>query len=169
MKPWCTALLALSLLSAPLRPHVLSQPWIQMDSAFLVPHLMFWPVLGLTLLLAGVPIEIRLGRLALMAGWTLPLLLQRWLSLPPSPVLAALSLAVMLVVASHQAREPLPRKSWAAMGALQLFSLWLLAPHWLALLSTLGCAALLAWKARSETVAILGLAAGMAWVLLWLA
>lgn len=168
MKPWCTVLLALSLLGAPLRPHLFPQPWLQMDSAFQVPHLMFWPVLALSFVLAGVPVELRLGRLALLAGWTLPLLTQRWMNLPPSPLLGALSLVVMLLVASHRAGEPLPRKSWAAMAILQLFSLWLLAPSAPALLASAGCGALLAWQAKSETVAILGLASAMAWTLLWL-
>ncbi len=168
MKPWCTALLALSLLGHMFRPHLISLPWIQMDSAFQVPHAMFWPVLALNLLLAGVAIELRLGRLALMAGWTLPLLVQRWMHLPPSPLLAGLSLVIVLLIASYRQSEPLPPKVWLPMGVLQAFALWVLAPHLLALLATLACAAVVAWNARTEAVSVLGLASAMAWVLLWL-
>jgi hypothetical protein len=168
MKPWCTALLALSLLGNMFRPHLNSLPWIQMDAAFQVPHGMFWPVLALNLLLAGVPIELRLGRLALMAGWTLPLLVQRWLQLPPSPLLAGLSLVVILLIVSYRQSEPLPRRVWLTLGVLEAFTLWLLAPHFLALIATLVCAAAVAWNVRTEAVSVLGLASAMAWMLLWL-
>jgi hypothetical protein len=170
MTPWTTLALAalLGLTSAGLDPALVHTPWSGLGSAFRLGHPMFLATLSLVLVLAAVPLELRVGRLALMASWGLPCLAQFWLYGRAWPELAGLSLLVTLLVVAYRRKEPLPWKVWLPLWGVMGLTLWILSPPPGAVAISVGMAVGLGWFSRGEAVAVLGLASAGALLLAWL-
>lgn len=170
MTPWITLGLAagLGLTAAGINPAVLHTPWAGLDSAFRVGHPLLLATLVLTLVLAAVPLELRVGRSALLAAFGLPAIAQFWLWGRAWPELNGAGLLLALAVVSHRRKEPVPWKVWLPLAVAQGFSLWLSAPPQPALLLTAALTVTLGWFSKTEAVAVLGLAAGGALALAWL-
>jgi hypothetical protein len=169
MTPWITVALALTLglTAAGIDPVLLHTPWAGLGTAFQAGHPLFLGTLALVLLLAGVPLELRIGRGAMLAAWSLPLLLQFWVLGRAWPELAAVSLMACLLLVSRRRGERLPWRLWAPLLAAQVLTLYLLHPPPLALALS-GTGLLVGRWAGSEPVQILGLAGGGALLLAWL-
>ena len=170
MTPWITLALAalLGLTSAGFNPTLVHTPWAAFDSAFRVGHPLFLGTLALILMLAAVPLELRAGRLALLAAWGLPCLAQFWLFGRAWAELAGVALLVTLLVVAYRRKEPLPWKVWVPLWLVTALTCWVLSPPPLALAVSVMVGAALGWWAKSEAVAILGLASGGALLLAWL-
>ncbi len=158
----------LGLTAAGIDPAWLHTPWSGLGSAFHPAHPLFLGTLALVLMLAAVPLELRMGRGALLASWSLPLLLQFWLWGRAWPELAALSLLATLLVVSLGRSERLPWKIWGPLLVAETLTLYALHPSWPALALTLAVGLAVGRWARSEPVQILGLAGGGALLLAWL-
>lgn len=170
MTPWITLAIAtaLGLTAAGLNPVWLHTPWAGLGSAFQPAHPLFLATLALVLMLAAVPLEVRLGRGGLLASWSLPMLLQFWLWGRAWPELGALSLLLTLLVVSLRRSEKLPWKIWAPLLIAEALTLFALHPAWPALaVAALVGLAVGRWGS-SEPVQILGLAGGGALLLAWL-
>lgn len=170
MTPWITLALAvtLGLTAAGLDPTWLHTPWAGLGSAFHPAHPLFLGTLALALMLAAVPLELRVGRGGLLASWSLPLLLQFWLWGRAWPELGALSLLATLLLVSRRRSEPLPWKIWGPLLLAEGLTLYALHPTWQALVVTLAVGLAVGRWARTEPVQILGLAGGGALLLAWL-
>lgn len=170
MTPWTTVGLAavLGLTAAGLNPCVLHTPWAGLDSAFRVGHPLLLGSLVLALLLAAIPLELRVGSSALLAAYGIPSLAQFWLWGRAWPELNGAALLLTLAVVSYRRKEPLPWKIWLPLAVAQGLALSILAPPQSAMLVTAGLAAALGWFSKTEAVAVLGLAAAGALALAWL-
>lgn len=169
MTPWITVALALTLglTAAGIDPAWLHTPWAGLGAAFQAGHPLFLGTLALVLMLAGVPLELRIGRGAMLAAWSLPLLLQFWVLGRAWPELAALSLMACLILVSRRRGERLPWKIWAPLLAVESLTLYALHPPALGLAICAMGLVVGRWP-RSEPVQILGLAGGGALLLAWL-
>lgn len=170
MTPWISLALAtmLGLTAAGFDPVWLHTSWAGLGSAFQPGHPLFLGTLALVLVLAAVPLELRIGRGGLLASWSLPLLLQFWLWGRAWPELGALSLLATLLLVSLRRSEPLPWKIWGPLLVAEGLTLYGLGPAWPALVLSIGLGLLVGRWARSEPVQIFGLAAGGALLLAWL-
>ncbi|MBN9419033.1 hypothetical protein ABS71_09055 [bacterium SCN 62-11] len=170
MTPWMTLALAatLGLTAAGLDPSLLHTPWSGLGSAFHVSHPLFLGTLALVLMLAAVPMELRVGRGALLASWALPMVVQFWLWGRARPELAALSLLASLLVVSLRRSERLPWKIWGPLLVAESLTLIALRPSWPSLLLSLGMGLAVGRGSKSEPVQICGLAGGGALLLAWL-
>ncbi|MFN8613389.1 MAG: hypothetical protein U0931_37975 [Vulcanimicrobiota bacterium] len=170
MTPWITVGLALTLglTAAGLDPVLMHTPWAGLGTGFQAGHPLFLGTLALVLMLAGVPLELRIGRASMLAAWSLPLLLQFWICGRGWPELAALSLLACLLLVSYRRGEPLPWKIWAPLLAAEALTLYGLHPPALALALSAGTGLAVARWARAEPLQILGLAGGGALLLAWL-
>ncbi|MBX3169047.1 MAG: hypothetical protein KF760_16690 [Candidatus Eremiobacteraeota bacterium] len=170
MTPWITLTLAsmLGLTAAGSDPVWLHTPWAGLGSAFHAAHPLFLGTLALALMLAAVPLELRVGRGGLLASWSLPLLLQFWLWGRAWPELGALSLLATLLLVSVRRSERLPWKVWGPLLVAEALTLYAVRPSWLALALTLAVGLAVGRWARSEPVQILGWAGGGALMLAWL-
>ena len=160
------ALLGLS--AAGLHPSLLHTPWVGLSTAFQVSHPLFLGTLALVLVLAAVPLELRLGRLSLLAAWGLPSLVQFWIWGRARAEVTSVALLVMLLVVAYRRQEGVPLKVWVPLGMAVLLTLWISAPPPLSLVLTVGIGAALGWFSRTEAVAVLGMACGGALLLAWL-
>lgn len=153
-----------------LDPTVLPLPWLsRLGTAFHATHWHFLIVVVLAVLLVGIPIEVRLGRLVLQASWGVPCMLQTLLWGRAWPELAALSLLTTIAVFTIDRNEARPWKLWGPLGLAMVFLLLMLrAPVGAVAVSLFAGAVVGRWP-RSEPVAVLGLAAGAALLLSWLA
>lgn len=170
MTPWITLALAalLGLSAAGLNPSLVQTPWSAMESAFLVAHPLFLATLALSLLLAGVPLELKAGRWCLLAAWGLPCLGQFFVFRRCWPELAATSLVVSVLVLARLRNEPLPWRMWAPLCLSLGLTLWVSQPPASAFLGSLMLGAAVGRFSKSEAVAVLGMAAGGALLLAWL-
>ncbi|MBS2035496.1 hypothetical protein JST97_10945 [bacterium] len=170
MTPWITVLLALTLglTAAGFDPVWLHTPWAGLGTAFQVGHPLFLATLALALMLAAVPLELRIGRGGMLAAWSLPLLLQFWICGRAWPELGALSLLACLLMVSHRRGEPLPWKVWAPLLVAEVLTLVALHPPALAVAISPGVGLAVGRWARSEPVQVFGLAGGGALLLAWL-
>ena len=170
MTPWITLVLAgaLGLTAAGLNPTVIHTPWAGLGTAFQPGHPLFLGTLALVLMLAAVPLELRLDRNNLLASWSLPLLLQFWVWGRAWPELAALSLLLTLLVVSLRRSERLPWKIWAPLLIAEALTLYALPPAWPALALSVALGLAVGRWGGSEPVQILGLAGGGALLLAWL-
>ena len=170
MTPWITLALAitLGLTAAGLDPVLIHTPWAGLGTAFQPGHPLFLGTLALVLMMAAVPLELRLGRGGLLASWSLPLLLQFWLWGRAWPELGALSLLLTLLVVSLRRSERLPWKIWGPMLISEALMLYALRPSWPALGLSVGLGLVVGRWGKSEAVQIFGLAGGGALLLAWL-
>ena len=170
MTPWITLALAalLGLSAAGLDPVLLRTPWAHLGNVFHPGHPLFLATLALTLMLAAVPLELKVGRAALLACWSLPALLIFWLHGNAGPELSALSLLVCLAYVSFRRRERLPWRIWGPLLLAQGLTLFGLQPSLPVLCISLLCGLVVGHFARSEAVQVLGMAGGGALLLAWL-
>lgn len=160
------ALLGLS--AAGLDPVLLQTPWAHLGNVLHPGHPIFLATLALTLMLAAVPLELKVGRCALLASWSLPALLIFWTSGSAGPELSALSVLVSLVTLSFRRHEPLPWRVWGPLLLAHLLTLVGLQPPLPALVISLVCGLVVGYFARTEAVQVLGMAGGGALLLAWL-
>jgi len=170
MTPWITLALAtlLGLSAAGLDPVLLRTPWAHLGNVFHPGHPIFLATLALTLMLAAVPLELKVGRAALLASWSLPALLIFWSYGSAGPELSAFSLLVSLAYLSYRRRERLPWLVWAPLLLAQGLTLVGLQPPLAALAISLVSGLAVGHFARSEAVQVLGMAGGGALLLAWL-
>lgn len=170
MTPWITLALAatLGLNAAGIDPVLLHTPWSGLGSAFHTSHPLFLGTLALVLMLAAVPLELRVGKGGLLASWSLPMLFQFWLWGQAWPELAALSLLATLLTVSLRSSEKLPWKIWGPLLVAEGLTLVALRPSWPAQLLSLAAGLAVGRWSKSESVQICGLAGGGALLLAWL-
>ena len=170
MTPWITLALAatLGLTAAGMDPVVVHTPWSGLGTAFHPSQPLFLGTLALVLMLAAVPLELRVGRGGLLASWSLPMIVQFWLWGRAWPELAALSLLATLLTVSLRRSEKLPWKIWGPLLIAESLTLIALRPSWPSLLLSLGMGLAVGRWSKSEPVQICGLAGGGALLLAWL-
>lgn len=170
MNWWITLSLValLGLAAAGLDPAWLHTPWSGLGSAFYPSHPLFLVMLALVLMLAGVPVEVRLGRGALLAAWSLPQIFTFWIYGRAWPELAALALLVSFLTASLLKRQAVPWKIWVPLLFSQALMLWALQPSLPTVLLSLSTGLVVGRWSSSEVVKISGWAGGGALLLAWL-
>lgn len=169
MTPWVTLALALmyGLSAAGLRPALWHGPWALFQGGFQVAHPLFLGSLALTLVLAAVPVEVRLGRWSLAAAWVFPLLLQRWFLHACQPELAAWSVMVCMGWTAWRRGETFPLRIWLPLLGLQALTMWVLRPDWSALGLASAVGILVSANTALEAVAVAGMAGLGVWLLAW--
>ena len=146
---------------------IMPNPWSRLGQVFELNSPIFLGNLVLTLMLAAVPIEVRLGRWALGLAWGMPAIAQMWLGLPIRAEMSAFSVMMALLLHSWSRGDKAPWKLWLPLLALQGLTLWLVGPAPLAWICSLSCAALVAWLHEKEPVKVVGMACTFLLLLGW--
>jgi hypothetical protein len=163
---WLLALLY-GLRAMGLKLHLGNHPWSPLGQVFELANPLFLGNLILTLALAAVPVEVRLGRWALGFAWGMTAILQMWLRLPLRAELSCLSVAAVLLLFSWVRGDQVPWKVWLPLLALQGLTLWLVQPSLLALACALGPAAAVVWWHEREPLKVVGMACTALLVVGW--
>lgn len=170
MTPWVTLSMAalLGLSACQLDPNLGWANWAPLATAWKVSNPLFLATLALVLVLAAVPIEVRLGRWCLLAAWSLPCFVHVLIWGQAWPELAALSWVVTLLNFSYWRKHRLPWRVWLPLAGALGLTLFLLKAPPLAVAVAILSGALISWKPASEVVAMLGIAGAAALGFAWL-